>query len=78
VVGLVVLEVVEEAVEEAVLVPTGSRWYSDSLVLKPTAVLYSLVLAPLLADLLVVGFVWMRLPTRLPMLIAVAEGESSP
>jgi ABC-type uncharacterized transport system permease subunit len=70
--------VVEEAVEEAVLVPTGSRWYSDSLVLKLTAVLYLLVLAPLLADLLVVGFVWMRLPTRLPMLIAVAEGECSP
>jgi hypothetical protein len=47
-------------------------------VLKPTVVMYSLVLALLLADLLVVGFVWMRLPTRLPMLIAVAEGECSP
>jgi hypothetical protein len=74
VVGLVV----QEVVEEAVLVPTGSRWYSDSLVLKPTAVMYSLVLAPLLADLLVVGFVWMQLPTQLLMLIVVAEGEHSP
>jgi hypothetical protein len=78
VVELVVLGVEEEAVLEAVLVPTGSQWYSDSLVLKPTAVMYLLVLALLLADLLVVGFVWMQLPMQLPMLIAVAEGKCSP
>jgi hypothetical protein len=75
VVGLVVLEVVEE---EAVLVPTGLQWYFDSLVQKPTAAMYSFVLALLLAGLLVVGFVWMQLLTQLPMLIAVAEGECLP
>jgi hypothetical protein len=68
----------EEVVVEAVLVPTGLRWYSDLLVQKPTAVMYSLVLVLLLTGLLVVGFVWMQLPTQLPMLIAVAEGECSP
>jgi hypothetical protein len=70
------VEVVE--VEEVVLVPTGLWWYSDLLVQKPTAAMYLLVLALLLADLLVVGFVWMRQPMWLPMLIAVAEGECSP
>jgi hypothetical protein len=71
---------VEELVEvvEEVLVPTGSRWYSDLLVQKPTAAMYLLVLAPLWAGLLVVGFVWMQRPTWLLMLIAVAEGRCSP
>jgi TctA family transporter len=73
------VEVVEEEVlVEAVLVPTGLQWYSDSLVQKLTAAMYSLVLALLLAGLLVVGFVWMQQPTWLPMLIAVAEGKCSP
>jgi hypothetical protein len=78
VVELMVELVVLGVLEEAVLVPTGLQWYSDSLVLKLTAVMYSLVLVLLLADLLVVGFVWMWLPTQLLMLIAVAEGKCSP
>jgi hypothetical protein len=71
---------VQEVVEvEVVLVPTGSQWYFDLLVQKLTAAKYSLVLALLVADLLVVvGFVWMWLPTWLLMLIAVAEGKCSP